>query len=296
MQLLTFLGAPKLIDRTLDLMGQLGPEPIPDWAGLVERSADYGGTVQNMLKNMPPLSAIHYAFVLRSVDKGWSLDQRRKYFTFIQNAAKYPGGVSYTGFLDQIREDALAKCSTAERVILEPIVTQSLHGEPFLAAPPLGPGRKWTKQSALEVLGGKLDGPSPHEGRNLFYAASCAKCHRYNGEGGAIGPDLSTAARKFSVADLVESIVEPSKVISDQYQSYRVQTVDGKVIVGRVVEIADELHVYTDQLDAPPEVIRRSDVEEMTVSTVSQMPSGLIDALNPDELKALIAYLRTSGS
>ena len=219
------------------------------------------------------------------------MDQRRRYFAFFPSAAEYPGGESYRGFLKQIREEALATCSPTERVVLESIVSQFLTAKPYQSTPLKGPGRKWTKALALDILRDKLHDRDVDQGRNLFHATSCAKCHRLNGEGGAIGPDLSTVTRKFSLSDLLDSILEPNKVISDQYGSHLVRTVDGRTVTGRVVEIGDEVHVYTDDPNAPPRVIDLSDVEAMLVSKLSQMPGGLVDTLNSEELKDLIAYL-----
>ena len=294
-QLLVHLRAPSVIEKTLALMDRLGPEPVHDWKELTNRSDQYGGTIQSMIRNMPPLRAIHFAFVLRNVKSGWSIDQRRKYFTFFLKAAKRSGGMSYTGFLTKIREDALAACSPSERVLLEPIVNESLAAEPFQTTPVTGPGRHWTKTEALQVLRDNLSDRDLDEGRNLFHVVSCAKCHRLYGEGGAIGPDLSTAARKFSLADLLDSILEPSKVISDQFESHLVQTIDGLEISGRAIEMGDEIHIFTDDPEAAPKVIQRSDIVVMRVSKVSQMPRGLIDMLNQEELKDLVAYIMSSG-
>ncbi len=72
-------------------MSELGPEPIPNWGDLVARNSRYGGTVGKMLADMPPVRAIHFAFVLRNAKIGWSLEDRRKYFEFFVEAAKHPG-------------------------------------------------------------------------------------------------------------------------------------------------------------------------------------------------------------
>jgi len=295
-QLLVYLRSPTVVEKTLDMMDQLGPDPIPNWAELAKRSKRYGGTIQSMLNKMPPSRAIHCALTLRSLKRGWTLDQRRRYFSFFLDAAKQSGGASYAKFLTQIRDDALLNCTPAERVLLEPITSQSLTTKPFKATPPKGPGRKWTKEEALKVLGEGLTERNQKNGRNLFHALSCAKCHRLNGEGGAIGPDLSTVARKYSLIDMVDAILDPSKVISDQYQSHLVVTVDGLAVTGRAIEVGDQIHVYTDDADALPKIIERSDVEEMSVSKVSQMPANLIDTLNPEELKDLVAYVMNVDS
>ena len=66
-------------------------------------------------------------------------------------------------------------------------------------------------------------------GRKMFGAASCFACHRFNQEGGAIGPDLTSVAGKFSPRDLLESIIEPGKEISDQYGQMIFEMKDGTV-------------------------------------------------------------------
>lgn len=293
-QLLVYLKSPTVIAKTLALMDQLGPEPKPDWGYLVERNAGYGGTVGKMLADMPPVRGIHFAFVLRNVKSGWTLDQRRKYFEFFLEAAKHPGGNSYGKFLMQFRDDAIATCSDAEKIVLEPIMGKSLIAAPIQAQPPKGPGRKWSTVEAVEVAG-QSSKRNFKQGQNLFHATSCSKCHRLAGEGGAIGPDLSTAAKKFSLQDMIDAIIEPSKAISDQYGSHQVVTDDGRVLVGRTVEIGEEVYVYTVEADAKPVILKKEDITSITPSKISQMPVGLVDPLNDEELKDLIAYLMAAG-
>jgi putative heme-binding domain-containing protein len=294
-QLLVYLKSPNVVAKTLDLMDSLGPEPIPDWGYLISRNEGYGGTVGKMLSNMPPSRAIHFAFMLRNVKSGWTLAQHRKYFEFFIEAAKKPGGNSYAKFLMQFRDDALASCSPAELIVLEPIVGKSLIAAPFESKPAKGPGRKWTTVDALSTVNNSEFKPDFETGRNLYHASSCAKCHRIGGEGGSIGPDLSTAGKKFSSTDMLDAIIEPSKAISDQYGSQQVLTTDGKTLVGRAVEIGDELYVYTADVEAKPVVLKKEDVEQVSPSKVSQMPTGLIDALNDDELRHLMAYIMAAG-
>ena len=294
-QLLVYLRSPTVIAKTLGLMDNLGPEPIPDWGYLVSRNAGYGGTVGSMLANMPPSRAIHFAFMLRNVKSGWTMAQRKKYLEFFIEAAKKPGGNSYAKFLMQFREDSLASCTQAELIVLEPLAGVSLVSAPIKSTPPVGPGRKWTTLDALAAISDKPTKRNFQVGQNLYHATSCAKCHRIGGEGGAIGPDLSTAGKKFSAEDMLNAIVEPSKVISDQYGSQQVLTSDGTVLVGRAVEIGDEYYVYTVDVDAKPVVIKKSDVESIVSSKISQMPLGLIDGLNADELKDLMAYVIAAG-
>ncbi len=294
-QLLVFLDSPTVVTKTLALMDGLGEEPAPDWGYLVERHKGYGGTVGQLLENMPPVRGLHYAFVLRNQKSGWTLPQRRKYLQFLIDAAKHPGGNSYTKFISQFRDDALANYTPAEKVLLDDLAGVSLLAKPPQVDPPKGPGRKWTPAEALPVVQ-NLQKRNHGRGRNLFHATQCAKCHRLGGEGGAIGPDLSTAGRKYPLPDLLDALLDPSKVISDQYGSEQVLTTDGEVIVGRVVRLDGKLHIYTIDANAPPKVIDEQDVETAKPSKVSQMPAGLLDTLNEEELKDLVAYLLSGGN
>ncbi len=294
-QLLIYLRSPTVVAKTLKLMDSLGPEPIPNWSYLVSRNAGYGGTVGNMLANMPPSRAIHFAFMLRNVKTGWTIAERRKYLEFFVEAAKKPGGNSYAKFLVQFREDALTTFTQSELIVLAPLANVSLLSAPVESTPPIGPGRKWNTSEALDATNNATDKRDFEAGRNLYHATSCAKCHRIGGEGGALGPDLSTAGKKVSMEDMLNAIVEPSKVISDQYGSQQLLNSDGKVLVGRAVEIGDEYYVYTVDVEAKPIVIKKSEVESIASSKISQMPLGLIDGLNEGELKDLIAYVMSGA-
>lgn len=294
-QLLIYLQSPTVVKKVLTYVDGLGTEPVPQWGEIAKRNAGYGGTVKAMMDNMPPVRAFHYIFALRNAKVGWNVDLRRKYFAFFTEAAKHPGGSSYPGFLKQVREEAFEAVPPGERVKLDDIVGVPLGAAPFKFTPPQGPGRKWTRDEALATLGPQVRGRSFDRGHNLYHATSCAKCHRFAGEGGAIGPDLSTAGRKFSLPDLTDAILEPSKAISDQYGSHQVITSDGQSSVGRVVELDGELHIYTPDANAEPKVVKKDDVEMMKVSPISQMPVGLVDTLNEEELKDLIAYILSAG-
>jgi putative heme-binding domain-containing protein len=294
-QLLVYLKSSTVVQKTLDMMDRLGPEPIPDWGYLVSRNSGYGGTVGEMLANMPPVRGIHFAFMLRNVKEGWTMAQRRRYFQFFIEAAKKPGGNSYGKFLTQFREDALATCTSAETTVLDSLTGQSLLSAPFTSTPPKGPGRVWTVNDALATIEKGDQKPNYDAGRNLYHATSCSKCHRIAGQGGAVGPDLSTASKKFSVKDMLEAIVEPSKAISDQYGSQQVLTTEGQSYVGRAVTIGEEVYIYTIDADAKPVVIAKADVEQMKESKVSQMPVGLLDLLNEQEVRDLMAYLMSAG-
>jgi len=295
-RLLTYLRAPSAVEKTLALMARDEPTPLPPWGELIQRNDRYGGPIAKMLADMPPLQDIALALALRNATEGWTPELRRRYFEFFPRAAQHPGGMSYAGFLENIRADAVDLLPAKDRRALADVLGESLVWEaPVDVEPAKGPGRAWTVEEAVATVGDELSGRSYAAGRNLFHAASCSRCHRFDGEGGAIGPDLTTAGNKFSSRDLLEAILEPSAAISDQYASHIVLSTDGVLASGLLVEEGDEVLVYPADVNQEPYVFLRSEIEVIKPSETSQMPKGLADALNPEELRDLVAYLIAGG-
>ena len=138
-----------------------------------------------------------------------------------------------------------------------------------------------------------LKGRNFDNGRRAFAASRCIVCHRFDGDGGATGPDLTNVAGRFSFRDLGESLIEPSKVVSDQYRSSLVETTGGEVISGRIVSESDgDLIVVTD----PVREIPKAQVAEVEPSKVSLMPDKLLDVLSEQEVLDLLAYLMSRGN
>lgn len=150
---------------------------------------------------------------------------------------------------------------------------------------------------AAGLLASGLKGRDFDRGRALFSAANCYGCHRFGNEGGSVGPDLTGLSGRFSPRDILESVLEPSKVISDQYAAVQVVTTDGKVVVGRIVNLSgDTYHINTNMLDPNAmEDINRANIEEMGPAKSSMMPNGLLNTLKDDELLDLMAFLLSRG-
>jgi putative heme-binding domain-containing protein len=295
-RVLTFLEAPSALEKGMQLIRTRKPSPIPDWSELATRNAGYGGTVQRVLDNYPPQRALYYAFMLRNVRGGWTLDQRREYFQFLNVAAKSAGGASYPGFMKNIRDEVLGDCTDAERFALQDITGEQYAPVPdFPIQPIAGPGRVWTLAEARSQAANRFQEADFEKGRSLYFAANCGNCHRFAGLGGNIGPDLTTIPRKFDVSYVIEHIIDPSKVISDQYQSSSVLTSDGRTLVGLLSEADGQVIVYPADPKSEPIKLAAEDVELVKPSPVSQMPKGLIDGLNAAELRDLLAYLMSGG-
>ncbi|MFO1062851.1 MAG: PQQ-dependent sugar dehydrogenase [Pirellulales bacterium] len=101
--------------------------------------------------------------------------------------------------------------------------------------PTVPTGSRWNVETLMEYFNSN-DGRSgaSEAGRVAFQKAACAKCHRVEGGGKMVGPDLSTVAKRFTRKEVLEAIVFPSHVISDQYATKRVRTASGNVLTGLV--------------------------------------------------------------
>ncbi len=299
-RVMVYLRDSRVIEPALALIRNERPPQAPDWSSsLLERNLEYGGVIKEMIESPPPATELGYAFMLRTLRDGWTIEQRRDYFTFINEAAGRFGGSSYSGFLEDMRAEALRNSTEEEREAVADITGVSLAQQPdFEIKPPEGPGRSWTLDEAMQTLAGQLSSGSNRDferGRNAFFVTSCAACHRFDNYGGDIGPDLSSVNRRFSTRGLVEKIIDPNILVSDQYSSSVVTLRDGSSITGLVLERGENLEIYTRDPAAEPTVISRNEISSVEHSSVSQMPPGLINPLNDDELRDLIAYIMSGG-
>lgn len=112
------------------------------------------------------------------------------------------------------------------------------------------------------------------------------------------GPDLTTAGRRYSVRDLFDQVINPSKVINEQFSAVMVITDNGLVHRGVVVNLnKDGLTLNTDLTDPNKRVnINRNTIDEMFISKTSPMPVGLFNRMTKEEILDLVAYLISGGN
>jgi putative membrane-bound dehydrogenase-like protein len=132
-------------------------------------------------------------------------------------------------------------------------------------------------------------------GRALFTdlkGLACVKCHTVGGQGGQVGPELSSVGVKYPKDEIITSILYPSAKISSGYEPVVIATADGKVVTGIVKgETADAIEV--EDGEAKRIRILKSDIDERKRSEVSLMPNGLAEGLSREDFADLIAYLET---
>jgi putative heme-binding domain-containing protein len=131
-------------------------------------------------------------------------------------------------------------------------------------------------------------------GRRLFSETACIVCHNFQGEGGLGGPDLTSAGGRYSAVDLLDNILNPEKVINEQYGLLIYSMKNGKTITGRTVNMAgDTMMVATNPNDPGGSEVRflKSELESIAPAKSSHMPAGLLDTLTREEVFDLLAYI-----
>jgi putative heme-binding domain-containing protein len=242
---------------------------------------------------------LYYCLILRGLpdSAGWTLDQRKAYFSFINFAMNnYKGGASFKKFLTRIREDAEKTLTPEEHKQLEQVIKGDVSVAAVKQTKPRQFVRNWQMADLLGDIDQATHGRNFENGRAAFEQAQCTACHRFAGDGGSTGPDLSGVGNRFAPADVLEAILLPSKVISDQYQTTVIETTDGDTNIGRVAQEDDnKILLQTNPLSTDTIEIPKKDVKSRGISKVSMMPQGLVDNFNKEEILDLIAYLRSAG-
>ena len=302
-----------------------------------------GKTLKLMADAVTQEEQIHYLFQLRTA-QGWSLDQRKQYFTFMgqklaasQNVQfyepDYPGtkpgpmpmsknhnpqlekwfkeagrpygdGSSLANFLKNFYAEALANLTASEQEALQPMLTSLeanlKQGKPAKSSFPEPKQHAFVKEWTMAELAGSLDqvesGRNFAKGRQAFVDAQCILCHRFGNEGGGVGPDLTAVSARFSSRDLLESIVEPSKVVSEQFQNTTVLLKDGDDVTGRLLNETDtELVLQPNPLQPGKVTVKKAGVAKRSFAALSPMPEGLVNALSKEDILDLIAFLESAG-
>ncbi len=135
----------------------------------------------------------------------------------------------------------------------------------------------------------------PGRGRQLFLdekVTKCVICHKVNGQGADVGPDLSAIGGKFARPHLIESLLEPSRQIVEGYRTSVIVTVDGRVQNG-IVKTRSDTSIMLADVDGKTHEIAVADIEEREETSLSLMPEGLMDDLTPAQFTDIIAYLET---
>lgn len=217
-----------------------------------------------------------------------------KYFSDVKRS--YVDGAGYDRYVRDFRRQALATLTAEEKKRMEPLLAKPIIQAQLVPANTRSFVRDWRAEDLLPELG-KARKPDVARGRQAFVDAQCLTCHRFGNDGGMSGPELTGAGSKYSERDLLESIIDPSKIVSDQYQDHTVFVKDGEVLTGRLITDSDkEVVIEVDRIAGTKEKVPKARIEQIRPATLSPMPAGLVNVLSKDEVLDLIAYLKSEIS
>ncbi len=154
-------------------------------------------------------------------------------------------------------------------------------------------GEKRARIDALNAMLGREKPGDPAKGKAVFTKA-CAACHQLFGEGGKVGPDLTTTDRK-NRGSLLASVVDPSGYIRPEFVTQTVNTTDGRTLSGVVTaqsETEVTLATYADNKAASVTVTRK-EIDKLSASGLSLMPEKLLDTMTEAEIRDLFAFIAT---
>lgn len=268
---------------------------------ITERSERYGPLIREILEKMPPSEAIYYGVLLSHAEKGWTKATREKYFQWFYDVLSAKGGLSFKPGMENIRLAAMKNVPDSQKNYFQELSGVYAPETAIADLPqPIGPGNEYGgSQIGQMVWGDELADYQVdfEKGKRAYKAGMCILCHRMRGEGAAVGPDLTQAHTKFNNYEMLFATYSPNDEISDQYANTLFHLQDGKKISGRIKSETDDIvtlmpnpfnDTYTVEL-AKVEVAKRE------ISPLSPMPSGLLNRLNPKEIKDLFAYLQAGG-
>lgn len=131
---------------------------------------------------------------------------------------------------------------------------------------------------------------SPEKGAEVF-AANCAACHQFNGAGHNVGPDLAPLRGK-DVDYFVKNILDPNAAIEPRFVSYSIDLEDDRSLTGIIrVETANNMTVVSG--NGVTVSVPRAEIIDVRPSALSMMPEGLEQAINPQQMADLIAYIHS---
>jgi putative heme-binding domain-containing protein len=272
-ELLVRLKAPGVVSRTLDLLERADRQE--------ER--------------------FHDVYVLRTARHGWTPELRTRYFRQMRRMRNFLGGEGMPTFISRIEADATAGLTEKQRQLIAPLLARKTTP---IEIPAAAKNRKfvrnWTAEELADAVRTIGRGRNFARGKAMFEAAVCSACHRIGRTGHAVGPDLTSIGRRFSRRDILESILDPSKVVAEQYRQDVVVTGNGKVLVGTILPGGDyrspRLQILIDPLHPGRTVtLLKKDVEQHRKSKTSMMPKGLLNTLSKPEILDLLAYLESGG-
>ena len=265
------------------------------------------GSKQVLAKTLPMLrdataseDLIFYPMHLRYLKDGWSLESKRIVFEALNRAEKHNGASTYFKSISDTRSELAAALSTEEMSKLAEVVHPP---KPAALSPHAMPGhtfRVWKLEDLEPRLAEVGKGRSFEKGKAAAIASQCVFCHTVSTDrslpAGLFGPELVQVSARFGRRDLLDHILNPSKVVDEKFRFVTIKRADGSTVMGSLESEDDERVVLKPNPLSPETVeVGKSLIKERSVSDTSPMPAGLLNALKAEQILDLLAFIEAGG-
>ena len=266
-----------------NVVDQYGQNLIHDWIAQLPAGEVDGAVADSLVKNRRQIAAA----LDRLRKQGDSADVRKEQIVRLLGstggAIRLMRAVDGGSLGDAVRKDAIAIATKHEANPVRDLFERFLPEEQRTKR--LG---SIVRPDQILALPGDVQ-----RGEQVFLVAEgvqCKTCHKIKGQGTEVGPDLSEIGKKYNRAQLLETILEPSKKIEPKYLTYVVETVEGQIITGLLVKRTLEAVVLR---DAKNQLVRvaTDDIELLVTQQKSLMPDLLLREMTAEQAADLIAYL-----
>ena len=135
--------------------------------------------------------------------------------------------------------------------------------------------------------------PNLEIGKHLFFndpTLQCASCHRFKGVGGLFGPDLSKISEKYSPAQLLQHIQNPSLLVDEAYQVVSIETGTGEIWTGIITNITESKISLRDARGGEIQILKE-EIKDQYYSDISAMPEGLLEGKEKIYIRHLLGFL-----
>lgn len=243
---------------------------------------------------------LFYPLHLRYVKDGWTMESKRIVFEALNRAEKLNGASTYFKAIQDTRGELAAALSAEEMKELASVVHPP---KPAALSPHAMPGhtfRVWKIEDLEKRLPEVAKGRSFEKGKAAAIAAQCVFCHTMSTDrtlpAGLFGPELVQVSARFGRRDLLDHILNPSKVVDEKFRFITITQADGKTVSGSL-ESEDDERVTLKPNPLSPETVEigKSSIRTRVISETSPMPPGLLNALKAEQILDLLAFIEAGG-
>ncbi len=265
------------------------------------------GSSQVLAKTLPMLrdataseDLVFYPLHLRYLKEGWSLEAKRIVFEALNRAEKLNGASTYFKSISDTRSELAAALSTEEMSKLAEVIHPP---KPAALSPHAMPGhtfRVWKLEDLESRLSEVSKGRSFEKGKAAAISTQCVFCHTMSTDrslpAGLFGPELAQVSARFGRRDLLDHILNPSKIVDEKFRFVTIKRTDGTTVMGSLENEDDERVILKPNPLSPETVeIGKSLIRERSVSAISPMPAGLLNALKAEQILDLLAFIEAGG-